>query len=117
LVLVTPIYVFGTLGVWSYVRARTQNIVWNHVQLGPHRFRSELRARSLMAITLTNLLGIVLTLGLFKPFAEVRLMNYLASTFTLVPAGSLDEFLAGEQLQVAGVGDEAVEMFDVDLAF
>ena len=116
-VLMVPIYLAGTLGIWSYVRARVQNTVWSHAQLGPHRFESDLRARSLAAITVTNVLGIVFTLGLYKPFAEVRLMKYLASTFTLVPSGSLDEFLVGEQQPIAAVGDEAVEMFDVDLAF
>ena len=108
---------FGSVAIWSFVSARVQNLAWDHTRLGPHGFRCELRARSLMFITITNLLGIVFTLGLYKPFAEVRLMKYVASVFTLVPVGSLDEFLAGERQQVAAVGDEAVEMFDVDLAF
>jgi uncharacterized membrane protein YjgN (DUF898 family) len=116
IILVAAAYVLGSVGVWSFISARVQNLSWNHTRLGPHQFRCELRARSLMWITLTNLLGIVLTLGLYKPFAEVRLMKYVASTFTLVPAGSLDEFMAGEQQHVAAVGEEAVEMFDVDLA-
>lgn len=110
-------YVFGSVGLWALVRARVQNLVWNHTRLGPHRFRCELKARTLMFITLTNLLGILFTLGLFKPFAEVRLMRYVASSFTLVPAGSLDEFLAGERQEIAAVGDEAVDMFDLEIAF
>ena len=116
-IVVGPVYLLGLLGIWSYLQARVQNLVWNSTQLGPHRFGCELKARSLMMITVTNLLGIVFTLGLYKPFAEVRVMKYLASAFTLIPAASLDEFLAGEQQHLAAVGDEAVEMFDVDLAF
>jgi uncharacterized membrane protein YjgN (DUF898 family) len=110
-------YVLGTVGIWSFVGARVQNLAWNHTRLGPHRFRCELRARRLMAITITNVLAIVFTLGLFKPFADVRLTKYLTSAFTFEPAGSLDEFFAGEQQHIAAVGDEAVDMFDVDLAF
>lgn len=92
-------------------------LVWNHARLGLHRFTCELRARSLMMITATNLLGILLTLGLFKPFADVRMMKYFAGALTLLPAGSLDDFLAGERQHVGAAGEEAVEMFDVDLAF
>jgi len=110
-------YIFGSVGLWALVRARVQNLVWNHTRLGPHQFTCRLQARTLMFITLTNLLGIVFTLGLFKPFAEVRLMRYVASSFTLVPAGNIDEFLAGERQEVAAVGDAAVDMFDLEIAF
>lgn len=110
-------YVLGTVGVWSFVKARVQNLVWNNTQLGPHRFSCELQARTLMFITLTNLLGIIFTLGLYKPFAEVRLMQYVATSFKIVPSGNLDDFLAGERQEVAAVGDEAVDMFDFEIAF
>jgi uncharacterized membrane protein YjgN (DUF898 family) len=110
-------FLLGSVCVWAFMRAHIQNLVWNHTRLGPHRFTSELRAGTLMFITITNLLGMVLTLGLYKPFAEVRLIKYVASAFALVPAGSLDEFLAGESQPVGAAGDEAVDMFDVEIAF
>jgi uncharacterized membrane protein YjgN (DUF898 family) len=117
LFLLPIVYLLGAVGIWAYIKAQVQNVVWNEAQLGRHRFQCELRAASLIGVTLTNLLAIIVTLGLFKPFADVRLIKYMAGTFTVVPVGSLDEFLAGEQQQVAAVGDEAVEMFDVGLAF
>jgi uncharacterized membrane protein YjgN (DUF898 family) len=93
-----------------------QNLAWNHTQLGPHRFESAIRARQLIFITMTNLLGIIFTLGLYKPFAEVRLTQYLLGACTVVVSGNLNEFVAGETQQIGATGEEAVEMFDVDLA-
>jgi uncharacterized membrane protein YjgN (DUF898 family) len=116
LVMLTVTYLLGAVSMWAFTMARIQNLAWNHTQLGPHRFESAIEARRLIFITLTNLLGIVVTLGLYKPFAEIRLTQYLLSTCTVVVSGSLNEFVAGEAQQISATGEEAVEMFDIDLA-
>lgn len=102
--------------VGPYLFARIQNLVWNHTTLGPHRFRSTLRARSLAWISFTNMLLIVVTFGLYMPFAAVRLARYRVACMSLLPATSLDEFVAGEQANVAAVGEELGEFLDIDLA-
>lgn len=109
-------YLLGSVSMWAFTTARVQNLAWNHTQLGPHRFESAIEARRLIFITLTNLLGIVVTLGLYKPFAEIRLTEYLLSTCTVVVSGSLDQFVAAEAQQITATGEEAIEMFDIDLA-
>jgi uncharacterized membrane protein YjgN (DUF898 family) len=109
-------YLLGSVGMWAFTTARVQNLAWNHTQLGPHRFASAIQARHLIFITMTNLLGIIFTLGLYKPFAEVRLTRYLLGACTVVVAGNLNEFVAGETQQIGATGEEAVEMFDIDLA-
>jgi uncharacterized membrane protein YjgN (DUF898 family) len=109
-------YVLTTVGMWAFTTARVQNLAWNHTQLGPHRFRSEVGAGRLVFITLTNMLGIVCTLGLYKPFADVRLTQYLLDSCTMVVEGSLGDFVAGAEVAVSAAGEEAIEMFDIDLA-
>lgn len=104
------------LFVQPYVSARVQNLVWNHTHLGEHRFESRVSARRLYAITMTNLLGIVMTLGLFMPFAAIRLARYRLECVTLLSAGSLDDFVAGQQRDVTATGEEAADLFDVDIA-
>lgn len=99
-----------------YLLARIQNLVWNHTTLGPHRFECRLRVRKLVWITLSNLILVVVTLGLFMPFAAVRLARYRVACMTLLPASSLDEFVAGEQANVAAVGEELGEFLDLDLS-
>jgi len=104
------------VSMWAFTTARVQNVAWNHTQLGPHRFVSTIGVSRLVSITVTNLLGMVVTLGLFKPFAEVRVTEYLLSASTVKASGNLNDFVAGEQLQIGTAGEEAVEMFDIDIA-
>jgi uncharacterized membrane protein YjgN (DUF898 family) len=64
---------------------------------------------------MTNLLGILLTFGLFKPFADVRLARYRLEHMWLEPQGALDEFIRDTEQEVAAFGEEAAEIFDVDI--
>jgi uncharacterized membrane protein YjgN (DUF898 family) len=102
--------------VWPYVSARLQNLVWNNLTLGPHRFQSAVRVRTLYLITFTNLLATVFTLGLFMPFATIRLLRYRIESVTLLACGPLDDFLAAPGQDVAATGEETADLFDVDIA-
>jgi len=106
---------FLVIGPWF--SARMQNLVWNHTVLGPHRFRSNVRARDLLVIYLSNFIAIVLTLGLFKPFADIRLARYRLTHMALAAEGSLDEFLAAQERSVNALGEETADLFDVDISF
>jgi len=106
----------GLMLIGPYFTARLQNLVWNHTTLAPHRFRSEVRAGQLFFIVLTNYILIALTLGLFYPFARVRSTRYRVESMTMVAAGPLDAFVAGEQQQVGALGDAAVDWYDIDIA-
>ena len=110
------IYLFASVAMWAFTTARVQNLAWAHTQLGPHRFVSAIEARQLVFITITNLLGVLFTFGLFKPFAVVRVTEYLLTASTVVVHGNLNEFIAGEHVAVDATGEEAAEMFDIDIA-
>lgn len=114
-VLVFYVLLFLFLGPWF--SARAQNLVWSHTTLGPHAFASNVRARDLFAIYLTNFIGIVLTLGLFKPFADIRIARYRLHHMTLDARSNLDEFLAAQEQAVSAMGEEAADVFDVDISF
>ncbi len=106
---------FLIVGPWF--SARIQNLVWNHTALERHPFSSAVRARDLLAIYVTNFIAIVLTLGLFKPFADIRLARYRLTHMALHPAGNVDEFFAREQQAVNAMGEETANIFDVDISF
>jgi len=114
--------ILGVLGVGfvvlvgPYLYSRIQNLVWNTTTLGPHRFQSRLRARSLAWIGGTNLLLIVITLGLYMPFAAVRMARYRVSCMNLLPGSALDEFVASEKASVAALGEELGEFLDIDIS-
>jgi uncharacterized membrane protein YjgN (DUF898 family) len=110
-------YLFFASATWSLTTALIQNLVWRHTALGPHTFSCTLEAHRLLRVILVNTLATVVTLGLFKPFAQVRLAKYLVGELAIVVHGSLDEFAPGDRRNIAAVGEEAAEIFDIDLAF
>lgn len=56
-----------------YAVARFQNLVWNGTRSQHLQFQSALRVRSMVWLTLKNWLLILLTLGLYWPFAAVAM--------------------------------------------
>jgi uncharacterized membrane protein YjgN (DUF898 family) len=106
-----------TLLIVPYFISRIQNLVWNHTGLGAHRFSSSLSARGLAWIIFSNFVLIILTLGLFKPFADIRLARYKMEHMALTPAGNIEEFIASEQQKIGATGTETAEIFDLDIGF
>lgn len=106
----------GALLVGPYFTSRLQNLIWKHTHLEAHQLGSDLSARGLLWVKFTNLLGIMVTFGLYKPFADVRLARYRLEHMWLEPQGALDEFVRDAQQEVAAFGEEAAEIFDVDIS-
>ena len=99
----------------AYTQSRNLNEVFNTTRLGPHRFKSRLRARTLIWIYITNAMGILVTLGLFTPWAQLRLVRYRLSTLELETHGSLDAFAAAAASRAPGAaGEEISDFLDVD---
>lgn len=96
--------------------AMLQNLVWNHTTLGPHRFQSRVSAARVLFIALTNLVAIVCTLGLYTPFAKMRMMKYRIESIALLANGSLDDFVADAQAQAGALGEGMADLLDLDLA-
>lgn len=109
------------LYVWSFLIiplwvTLLQNLIWNNTRLGEHRFQSRMRWGRTAAIMLTNVLGIVFTLGLFTPFAQIRMMRYRIESVTLLPASSLDEFIASSESPGSATGEGLGDLLDFDLS-
>jgi uncharacterized membrane protein YjgN (DUF898 family) len=109
-------YVAFLLLVLPYIRVRTANLVWNNTRLDTAGFASTLTVWAYFRIFAVNMVLLVLTLGLYWPWAKVRIARYRASRMALNIRTSLDEFLAGETVKASALGDEMSEMFDVDVA-
>lgn len=91
------------------------NLRYNNTALGAHGLRADYRLGSYATLMITNTLGIVLTLGLFYPWAKVRSARYAAEHIGVVAEGDLDEFAAGQRDRVSALGGEIGDVFDVDL--
>lgn len=97
-------------------RSMIQNMVWNHTQLGDHAFDYRLEWRRLAGIYLTNLLAIIITLGLYTPFAKIRLRKYQLEAMTLVRRGSIDDFVAQAESPSNAIGEGAMDLMDFDIS-
>ncbi|MFZ6750894.1 YjgN family protein [Undibacterium sp. Ren11W] len=93
-----------------------QNLIWNHTKLGEHQFSSHLKWGRMTSIMLTNILGIVCTLGLFIPFAQVRALRYRVENLSLQMNGSLDHFIAVTEEQVSATGEGMADLLDFDIS-
>ncbi len=116
-IVVYVLLILVTLLIVPYFIASIQNLVWNNTELGEHRFSSTMSTRGLAWIIFSNFILIILTLGLFKPFADIRMARYRIEHLALIPAGNIEEFIASEQQKIGAAGTETAEIFDMDIGF
>ncbi len=114
-IIVVYLLLFVLLGPWF--AARMQNLVWNNTTLDRHSFASNVHARGLMWIYLSNFIGILLTVGLYKPFADIRVARYRLEHMAFAPVGDMDAFMADQQQSPTATGEEAADLFDFDISF
>ena len=105
------------LFAFALFNVKLANLTYNNTALGAHRMAADYRLGSYAALMLTNTLGIVLTLGLFYPWAKVRSARYAAEHIELVADSDLDEFAAAARDEVSALGGEIGDLFDVDMGF
>ncbi|MDR2244551.1 MAG: DUF898 domain-containing protein [Burkholderiales bacterium] len=92
------------------------NLLWNNTRLEKHGFLSDQTFLGIAGITLSNWLLILLTLGLYWPWAKVRITAYRASHTAVLVAGDLDHFVAGASREKDAIGEEIADIFDFDIA-
>jgi uncharacterized membrane protein YjgN (DUF898 family) len=101
--------------VKSYWVTRTQNLVWTRTGNPNIRFISELALGRFTWQQFKNYALIVLTLGLYWPFAVIATQRMRIQAVTLRSRVGLDSITAAAQANSGAVGDAAVDMFDMDI--
>ncbi len=115
--IITFFYVFSSacayLFVYVYLYVKSSNLIFNNSSLNDNGFVSNLAFWPYLGVIVTNLVMIVLTLGLATPWAKVRLARYRAQCMTLVAAENLDSFIDQAQNEQEAYGEELGEVFDL----
>ena len=102
----------------AYFTARRYNLVMGSLRLADrHRLQATLSFPRVLFIRVTNLLAIVVSFGLLRAWARIRLTGYILGQTSLNASGSLDEFLAGRQQHASALADEISDSFDLDMSF
>lgn len=102
--------------VAPYVVTRLQNLVWNGTRSRHLRFESTLRVRQMMGLSLRNWLLIIVTLGLYLPFATVataRLRLQAVGVACGVDPDTL--FGSAERGDESAAGDAAGDLAGLDI--
>ena len=87
--------------------ALTRNIVVNRLTLHPgHRFNCGLSGIQMIWISVTNMLAILLSLGLLWPWAQVRRWRYLTNAMAVRPLDSLEQFIDSQHAAGVAVASE-----------
>ena len=63
---------------------------------------------------MTNLLLLVLTLGIAYPYTKIRSARYFANRTSITVAGGLDSFAEQEKSRLHALGEEMADAFDVE---
>lgn len=101
---------------WSAFVVLLQNRIWNNTVVGAVSFKSRARIWPMTRIYLVNTILIVVTLGLFIPFAVIRSLKYRLEAVTAVTAAGMDHFLSDASVEhVDAAGEGAADLFDIDI--
>lgn len=106
----------GYVTLFGYFMAGIANLFLSSVHLDSHGFESRLQPLQMIGIYLSNSFLVVITLGLFTPWAKVRMARYRASCTSMLVRGDLNHFVAAEQNRTSALGQELGDAFDVDFA-
>jgi len=103
---------FVYVGAYLYWFVATANLFYARSTLAKHGFEANITLSGYAMVLLTNLLLIVLTLGLYHAAAKVRMAKYFCSCIEMKVDGSLEDFTAAEKENVSALGEQLGDVFD-----
>lgn len=117
--------VLGVIGIYlamliiaPLTQAYLYKVVWENTTLDNSQFAlNDFSVFRFAFIQFTNLLMIGLTLGLFMPWAVVRLQRYKTETLCLLSNDDFDTLMTPQVAQVSGIGEEIADVFDLDVSW
>ncbi|MEJ6783322.1 YjgN family protein [Aminobacter sp. Piv2-1] len=112
-----PLFLVFLLAGLIY-RAGVRNVVFNETVIdGRHILASSIGRGRFASISITNLGATILTLGLARPWAAIRMAKYMATVTALDSTGSLDAYTSALQNEGTATGSEFLDVEGFDLGF
>lgn len=116
LYLLPIMYIFyGIIGV--YIQVKLLNILFSNTTLDDDSFKfmSNYKVGKMLWLHTSNLIGIILTLGLFYPWAKVRMARYRVEQLSVEATKDLNHFASVQSDSISATGDEIGEAFAIDV--
>jgi len=109
------LYALALVFILPALNCLTNKLAWNGTALKGFTVKYDLQLLRYLFIGVTNLLIIVLTLGILYPIAKVRMYKYKVSRLSVDGVQSPDDFIKNEEQEVSALGDQMLGDFDVGL--
>lgn len=103
------------LGTAIVVQTAITNYLFQNLKLADFRFDMRMDPMRVLWIQLSNVVVIVLSVGMMIPWARVRIVRYRLSCLSVLAAEPLDGFLASERDRIGATGEEMGDALDLDL--
>lgn len=101
-----------------FTQACLHKVIWGNLTIGESEFvLNDFSIFRFAFIQFTNYLMIGLTLGLFTPWAAVRLHRYKTETLSLVSYENFDEIITPQMIEESALGEEIADVFDIDVSW
>lgn len=102
--------------IGSYFTARFQRLVWEKTRVGDLGLTCEISATRLLAIQAFNTVAVILSLGVFRPFAAIRVARYRLQSMFVHNVESLAGVNArADAGRTGATGEGAAELFEMDV--
>jgi len=113
------IVLFTTMGIAGlFYRAGVRNIAWSATTFdGKHQLLSDLSRTRYTWIAISNVIVTLLTLGLMRPWAAVRMARYTFEHTGITFTGDVGELFSALEAQGSAVGAEFMEFEGFDFGF
>ena len=109
-------YAAVVLVIQPYLSSRFQNLVWGRTASPDIGFDSDLRFWPLLRLTLKNWLLMLVTLGLYWPFAKIAMARMRLQAVTAYTRLAPDEWVGTlRQRADDATGDAAGDLFGIDI--
>lgn len=103
---------------FPYVQARTANLVWSNTSFPGVEIGSTMGAWEFIKLQTANTLLTILTLGLYRPFAVVRVYQYRLAHLELHSAESFEHIVAGAARGGdSAAGDGMADFLGIDISW
>jgi uncharacterized membrane protein YjgN (DUF898 family) len=101
-----------------YLQVRIANLAWSNTSFPGVEIRSSMRAWDFVKLQTVNAVLTIVTLGLYRPFAVVRVYRYRLAHLALHTFGSFEQIAAAAARKRSGAaGDGMADFFGVDLSW
>ncbi len=100
----------------AIVTARMQNTTWGGTKLGAHYFSSELNVSRYVHLRLKNLALSLVSLGAYRPFADIRLTQLRVESISLNQIGYLSQISRSAGDAISAVGAESADVLGFDMS-